>query len=81
MGRSRQSECDLSRDEVAAFKHCALLLLRSVAGARRESSMRSALSEWKAAAWALTFASQRPSSPQWQIESKSDLMSSVTKKL
>ena len=30
---------------------------------------------------ALTFASQRPSSPQWQIESKSDLMSSVTKKL
>ena len=58
VGRSRQSERDLSSDEVAAFKHCAVLLLRSVAGARLESSMRSALSEWKAAAWALTFAPQ-----------------------
>ena len=58
VGRSRQSERDLSSDEVAAYKHCAVLLLRSVADARLESSMRSALSEWKAAAWALTLTAQ-----------------------
>lgn len=58
VGRSRQSERDLSSDEVAAYKHCAVLLLRAVAGARLESSMRSALSEWKAAAWALTLTAQ-----------------------
>lgn len=44
---------DLGSDEAAAYKHCAVLLLRSVASARLESAMRATLSEWRAAVWAI----------------------------
>ena len=51
--RQERGVRDLGGDEVAAYKHCAVLLLRSVASARLESAMRSALGEWRAAVWAI----------------------------
>jgi hypothetical protein len=51
--RGRQSVHGLGSEEVAAFKHCAVVLLRSVASARQESAVRHALGEWRSACWAL----------------------------